>query len=187
MKQEQNCAVWSWNYPGFPSPDGESIVIPMGPPLGSLGTGTCNICKPILLQSFQHFSSRVPERVEMGFPSKILEKVNNKNDLKDSADFIVNPSKFPSIQTRAPCPAARRATSQTVQTTFAFLLSHTWYKQGAKPKDRLHQLPFLSTGNLPSQQDDLNISHSKALLGWDRTSGLGSLAEKNRSKREHLK
>lgn len=93
MKQEQNCAVWSWNYPGFPSPDGESIVISMGAPLGSLGTGTCDIWKPILLQSFQHFSSRAPERAEMGFPSKILGKGNNKDDLKDSADFLLNPSK----------------------------------------------------------------------------------------------
>lgn len=149
MKQEQKCAVWNWNYPSFPSPGGESIVTPMGPPLGSLGTGICNTWKPKLLQSFHHFSSKGYQEQKWAFPSKILGK--GKNDLKDSADFLVNPSKSPCIQTRAPCPAARRATPQTVHTNFAFLFSHSWYKQGAKPKDRLHQLPSLTTGNLTSQ------------------------------------
>lgn len=68
--------------------------------------------------------STVPERIEMDFPPKFLGKGNNKNDPKDSADFLVKPTKSPCIQTRAPSPA-RRATPHTVQTTFVFILSHT--------------------------------------------------------------
>lgn len=178
MKQEQNCAVWRWNYPGFPCPGGESIVIPVGPPLRSLGTGTCRIWKPMLLQSFQHdvMAAALLREWKWAFPQRSWGKAAPRMTWRVLLIFWLTLQNLPASKPRAPCPAARRTIPQTVQKTFAFLLSHTWYKQGAKPKDRLHQLPALTTGKLTSQQDDLSISHSKAPPGWDRTSDRGSLS-----------
>ena len=123
-------------------------------------------------------------RVQVGFISKSLVKGSIKNHLKDSADFLVNPTKYPSIQTESTTPISKESYTIDSPDSSPFSIITDLIQAGRKNKDRLHQPPAPTTGKLTSQHNDLIISHSKVLLGLGRT-GPRSLSARtiSRSKR----
>lgn len=140
MKQEQNCAVWSRNYPGFPCPGGESIVIPMGPPLRSLGTGTCRIWKPMLLQSFQHdvMAAALLREWKWAFPQR---SCGERQHQEWPADFLVNPTKSPCIQTQSSMSSSKESYTTDSPENLCFSIITHLIQAGSKTKGQTASAP----------------------------------------------
>lgn len=85
--------------------------------------------------------SSIPERVEMSFPSQILGKGSIKNDLKGSADFLVNPTKSPCIQTQSSMSGSRQSYTTDSPEKLCFSIITHLIQAGRKTKGQTASTP----------------------------------------------